>query len=200
MGFFKNIAGKASKWAYNDAKKTYENGKKFYDYKMDQAEKAQTERKQAETAIGDGYVYKGLFSTSAVERMHLNQAAKHYHDIGYSIMKVPVTLSNGKQGIRLYAKKSLQKSQKKTTVKAPAKKIKVSRSKKLTKAKSKAFTKTVTYSNKRYTLASVFYQYGDRAKAYASSLKSQGFSARVKTAKVNGITHYAVYTRNPARR
>ena len=200
MGFFKNIAGKASKWAYNDAKKTYENGKKFYSFKMDQAEKAQAERKQAETAIGGGYVYKGLFGVSAIEKMHLNQAAKHYKDNGYAVMKMPVTLSNGKRGIRLYAKKSLQKSQKKTTVKAPAKKIKVSRSKKLTKAKSKAFTKTATYSNKRYTLASVFWQYGDRAEAYGKSLKQQGFAVRIKTLNVNGITNYAVYTRNPARR
>lgn len=50
MGFLKNIAGKASKWAYNDAKKTYENGKKFYSFKMDQADRAKAERKQAETA------------------------------------------------------------------------------------------------------------------------------------------------------
>ncbi|AKB40872.1 hypothetical protein [Methanosarcina mazei] len=195
MGFFKNMAGKASKWAYNDAKKTYENGKKFYDYKMDQAEKAQTERKQAETAIGDGYVYKGLFGISAIEKMHLNQAAKHYKDNGYAVMRMPVTLSNGKRGVRLYAKKSKAvkaKVVKRVTVKAKAKK--------LTKAKNKIFTKSVTFSNKRYTLASVFFQYGDRAKAYSKSLKSQGFSVRIKTASVNGITNYAVYTRNPARR
>ncbi|AAM32457.1 hypothetical protein MM_2761 [Methanosarcina mazei Go1] len=196
MGFLKNIAGKASKWAYNDAKKTYENGRAYYNYKMQQAEKAQKERKQAETAIGGGYIYKGLFGASAIEKMHLNQAAKHYKDNGYAVMRMPVTLSNGKQGIRLYVKKS----QKKTTVKAPAKKIKVSRSKKLTKAKGKAFKKTVTYSNKRYTLASNFRQYGDRAKAYGKSLKQQGFAVRIKTLNVNGITNYAVYTRNPSRR
>lgn len=197
MGFLKNIASKAANAVYNDSRKTYENGKKFYNYKMDQADKAQKERKQAETAIGDGYVYKGLFGTSAVERMHLNQAAKHYHDNGYVLIRMPVTLSNGKKGVRLYAKKSLQK---RVTIKAPAKKAKVSRSKRLVREKAKGFTKTVTFNNKRYTLASVFYQYGDRARAYASSLKQQGFSARVKTAKINGITHFAVYTRNPSRR
>lgn len=197
MGFFKNIAGKASKWAYHDAKKTYENGRAYYNYKMQQAEAAQKERKQAETAIGGGYVYKGLFGTSAAERMHLNQNAKHYYDIGYSIMKVPVTLSNGKQGIRLYVKKS-------KAVKAKAAKKVTRKTKKVTKAKSKAkgkgFTKTVTYSNKRYTLASNFRQYGDRAKAYGKSLKQQGFAVRIKTLNVNGITNYAVYTRNPSRR
>ncbi len=196
MGFFKNMASKAANAVYNDSRKTYENGKKFYNYKMDQADKAQKERKQAETAIGDGYVYKGLFGISAVERMHLNQAAKHYYDIGYSLMKVPVTLSNGKQGIRLYVKKS--KAVK--AVKAKVDKKVTGKTKKLTRAKGKAFKKTVTYSNKRYTLASVFFQYGDRAKAYSKSLKSQGFSVRIKTASVNGITNYAVYTRNPSRR
>lgn len=200
MGFLKNIANKAAKAIYNDGKKTYQNGRDYYNFKMQQAEKAQKERKQAETAIGGGYVYKGLFGTSAVERMHLNQAAKHYHDNGYVLIRMPVTLSNGKRGVRLYAKKSLQKSQKRITIKAPAKKAKVSRSKRLVRAKAKGFTKTVTFNNKRYTLASVFYQYGDRAKAYANSLKQQGFSARVKTVNVNGITNYAVYTRNPSRR
>lgn len=192
------MANKASNWAYNDAKKTYQNGKAYYNYKMQQAEKAQKERKQAETAIGGGYVYKGLFGTSAVERMHLNQNAKHYYDIGYSIMKVPVTLSNGKQGIRLYVKKS--KAVKAVKAKVAKKVTGKPKTKKLTKAKGKAFTKTVVLSNKRYTLASTFRQYGDRAKAYSKSLKSQGFSVRIKTASVNGITHYAVYTRNPSRR
>ena len=202
MGFFKNMANKAAKAIYNDGKKTYQNGKAYYSYKMDQADRAKAERKQAETAVGGGYAYKGLFGTSAIERMHLNQNAKHYYDIGYSIMKVPVTLSNGKQGIRLYVKKSKAvkavkaKVAKKVTGKPKTKKVTKAKS----KAKSKAFTKTAVYSNKRYTLASVFYQYGDRAKAYASSLKQQGFSARVKTANVNGITNYAVYTRNPTRR
>lgn len=192
------MANKASKWAYNDAKKTYENGRAYYNFKMQQAEKAQKERKQAETAIGGGYVYKGLFGISAVERMHLNQNAKHYYDQGYSIMKMPVTLSNGKKGVRLYVKKS--KAVK--AVKAvKAKKVTGKpKTKKLTESKGKAFTKTAVFNNKRYTLASVFYQYGDRARAYASSLKQQGFSARVKTASVNGITHYAVYTRNPSKR
>lgn len=198
MGFFGNIAKKAANAVYNDGKKTYQNGKKFYNYKMDQAEKAQTERKQAETAIGGGYVYKGLFGASAIEKMHLNQAAKHYKDNGYAVMRMPVTLSNGKQGIRLYVKKS--KAVKAVKAKVAKKVTGKPKTKKLTRAKGKAFTKTVTYSNKRYTLASVFYQYGDRARAYASSLKQQGFSARVKTASVNGITHYAVYTRNPTRR
>lgn len=193
MGFLKNIASKASNWAYHDAKKTYSNGKAFYNYKMQQAEAAQKERKRAETAVGGGYVYKGLFGTSAIEKMHLNQASKHYKDNGYAIIRIPVTLSNGKNGIRLYVKKS-------KTVKARVAKSVTGKPKVKRIAKTKAFTKTVTFNNKRYSLASIFYQYGDRAKAYASSLKSQGFSARVKTAKVNGITHFAVYTRNPARR
>ena len=197
MGFFKNMTNKAAKAIYNDGKKTYQNGRDYYNFKMDQADRAKAERKQAETAIGGGYVYKGLFGTSAAERMHLNQNAKHYYDIGYSIMKVPVTLSNGKQGIRLYVKKS-------KAVKAKVAKKVTGKPKKVTKAKSKAkskgFTKTVTYSNKRYTLASNFRQYGDRAKAYGKSLKQQGFAVRIKTLNVNGITNYAVYTRNPSRR
>lgn len=197
MGFFKNMASKAANAVYNDSRKTYENGKKFYNYKMQQAEAAQADRRKAEAAF-KGYTHKGTFGTSAIEKMHLHGAEKQYRDNGYDVLKHIVTLSNGKQGIRLYVIKSKAvKAVKAVKVKKVTGKPKT---KKLTKAKGKAFSKTVTYSNKRYTLASTFRQYGDRARAYASSLKQQGFSARVKTANVNGITHYAVYTRNPARR
>ncbi|AKB64928.1 hypothetical protein [Methanosarcina mazei] len=198
MGFFGNIAKKAANAVYNDSRKTYNNGKAYYNYKMQQAEAAQADRRKAEAAF-KGYTHKGTFGTSAVEKMHLHGAEKQYRDNGYDVLKHIVTLSNGKTGIRLYVKKLTQRAHKKIATKAPARITGKGKAKKISKAKGKAFTKTMILSNKRYTLASNFHHYGDRARAYANSLKQQGFSARVKTANVNGITNYAVYTRNPTR-
>lgn len=198
------MTNKASNWAYNDAKKTYENGKAYYNYKMQQAEAAQTDRKRAEAAF-KGYTHKGTFGTSTIEKMHLHSAEKQYRDNGYDVLKHVVTLSNGKTGIRLYVKKLPQRAQKKITArKAPARitgkgKAKVSRSKSTTKAK-KTIPKYLTVANKKYEKAGTFGGYQDSAKAFANDLKRKGFAVRVKKLIVNSEPVFTVYTRNPSRR
>ena len=124
-----------------------------------------------------GYSYIGAYELSG---MAYKYNTVKYKRLGFDVIKVPVTLSTGKQGARLYVKRNITIPQK-------------------TQAKSlqglSKITKTKVFNNKRFVLSSVELN-GEFAKIKANQLKSEkGWSTRVvKVAESNKIK-YAIYVR-----
>lgn len=172
MGFFGNIANKA----LNQAKTVKSN----VGYNM-----SYMKERKIHVKGPAGYTNRGTYKPTERALMY---AIQNYKRDGYSVITMPAVNGYKEKVLVLYVKKA-----------APVRKV-TGKAVRSTKAKAKKFTKAINVSGKRYTLASTFGPYQDRARAYAAELKhNYGYQTRLKTLTVNGSTSYAVYTRNPPR-
>lgn len=124
-----------------------------------------------------GYSYIGAYELSG---MAYKYNTVKYKRLGFDVIKVPVTLSTGKPGVRLYVKRNITIPQK-------------------TQAKSlqglSKITKTKVFNNKKFVLSSIELN-GTFAKIKAKQLKSEkGWSTRVVKVAENNQIKYGVYVR-----